>query len=356
MDNMRRNVIHFQPGGHGNRAEDDRRRHAKNYVLIARRHVEDEAWEEARRLLERALACHPDNASALRTLAGVELAQGQFASARKLLEHSLALEPGDPDALFLQGNLAMSEGRYLAALEAYRQAEETGGQGNELLYNAGLAHLILGHAKDAAATFTRLLDNDPAHVHAWDGLGCAQRLAKDYETARASFEQALHLDPQVNDVRDHLAQMLLETGKLLDARTVLATALTIEPRRGSSRHLLGMVHAAQQQYPQAIACWETVIAYGGAQVETYNLLANAYLRLNDSKRALPVLEAMIKLFPYHLSGHLQLALLLLERGEHERGWFHLERARAIDPHHPAVRQLVSTAQQLSREWLNSADR
>lgn len=281
MGYMVRNVIHFQPNGLGNRAEADRRRHAKNYVLIARRHVEDEAWEEARRLLERALACHPDNAPALRTLAGVELAQGQFASARRLLEQSLALEPGDPDALFLQGNLAMGEGRYLAALEAYRKAEEAGGQGAELTYNSGLAHLILGHTKDAIATFTGLLEDDPSHVRAWDGLGCAQRMAKDYGAAKTSFQHALQLEPQLNDVRDHLGQMLLETGNLLEARTVLVSALAIEPRRNSSRHLLGMVHAAQQQYPQAVACWETVIAYGGAQVETYNLLANTYLRLND---------------------------------------------------------------------------
>ena len=150
-------------------------------------------------------------------------------------------------------------------------------------------------------------------------------------------------DNGFNDTRDHLAQMLLEMGNPGEAQQVLDAALAIAPERVSSRHLLGLAFAAQQEFARAIACWELLIDREDTPPETFHLLANAYLQINERSRALQVLQLLVTDYPHFIEGQLQLALLLLENGEFTQGWRHLDLARALDPHNPAVQQLLDTA-------------
>ena len=321
-----------------------RLRHAQNCYLLASGHIEDNNWDNARDLLLRALAHHPAHADALRALANLEFTVGDIPQARSYLDRLLMLpEPADAETLFVQGNVELSEGNLTDALAAYARSEKMAGSTPELEFNKGLAHLMLGHGEEATTIFTRLVEEQPSNARAWDALGCALRLDKHYDEASAAFMQALTVAPDQNDTRDHMAQMLLEMGDPRRARLVLEAALTIDAERASTRHLLGLTDATAQDFPSAIACWEELIARGGALPETYHLLANAYLRLNDRPHAIAVLQTLIALVPNHLPGQLQLALLLLEQGEFTQGWRHLEQARAIDPQNPAVTQLVSVA-------------
>jgi len=325
-------------------------RHAKNYCLLASRHIDLEEWREARTLLQRALALSPEYREALRMAANIEFTTGNTTDARIYLNRILTQpEPADADTLFLLGNLELGEGNLVEALAAYEQAFTLGEGTPELEFNTGLAHLMLGHSRQAIEVFSRLIDEMPTNGRAWDALGCAQRLEKRYEEATHAFLQSLQVEPLQNDPRDHLAQMLLEMGNPEQARAVLETALSIEADRATSRHLLGLAFATLQDFPRAIECWEAVLLQGPAPAETYHLLANAHLHVHDHWKAMQVLNALVRLYPDHLPGHLQLALLLLEQGELEDGWRHLEEARAIDPQNPTVMQLVSAATAMRRQ-------
>ena len=116
-----------------------------------------------------------------------------------------------------------------------------------------------------------------------------------------------------------------------------------------------MAFAATQEFRKAALCWEEIIAARVAQAETYHLLANAYLHLQQPANAMRVLDALVRQFPTHLPGHLQLALLLLENGFSEQGWYHLERARALDPQNPTVATAFRTARAISPALRDSAD-
>jgi len=340
-------TLHLKLARQDNRQAAAGRRHAQNWYLLACGHLENNEPDEARVLFCRALSYYPEHGDALSSLVNLEFTTGNIPQARAYLERLLALpEPVDAAILFLQGNIELSEGNLTDALSSYRQAEALEGGTPELAFNKGLAHLMLGHGEEATAIFIRLVEEQPEHSRAWDALGCALRLDKRYDEAECAFLRAVGVEPSLNDARDHLAQMLLEMGDPSRARLVLDAALSIEPDRASSRHLLGLAYATAQDFPRAIACWEELVARGGTLPETYHLLSNAYLQLNDRRNAMTALQTLVTHYPDHLSGHLQLALLLLEHGELEQGWQHLEQARAIDPQNPAVMQLVSAAKLL----------
>ncbi|HEY3377514.1 MAG TPA: tetratricopeptide repeat protein [Armatimonadota bacterium] len=330
-------------------------RHAHNYYVMGKRRAEDGALDDAERLLKRALHFNPVLTAALHTLANIELARNRHLAARAYAERAITANPNDPEAYALLGNIALSDRKPADALDAFAQARQNGGDGLELHYNTGLAHLLLGQGDEAALIFTRLTDEQPLNHRAWDALGCARRMLKDSHSATNAFLQALTIDPQFNDARDHLAQLFLELGKLTRARQVLEAALAIDPYRPTTRHLLGMTFSASQEFDHAAECWEGLIAQGGATSETYHLLANAYLHLDDTPRACTVLESLTKLYPQHIAGHLQLALLLLETGEQERGYQHLDVARALDPHNPAIAHVLAATELLTKHTLPASD-
>lgn len=319
------------------------RRHAHNYYIMGRRRAEEGATEDARFLLTRALAFDQQYVPALRSLASVELSLQHRASARGYLERALTISPHDPECYVLLGNIALGEQQPHEALASYAKATELGGNSPDLQFNTGLAHLLLSHGDEAAAIFTQLVTEQPANPRAWDALGCALRLLKDYPNAINAFVQALQLDHSFNEARDHLAQLLMETGNAHRACHVLESALALDPARANSRHLLGMAYASVQQFAKAVECWEALIHDGHDTAECYHLLANAYLHLDRDEEARRTLEILIERYPAHLPGQIQLALLLFDQGESERGYHYLDQARALDPHNPAVDHAFLTA-------------
>lgn len=315
---------------------DFQRRHAHNYYVMGVRRAEDGAYEEARRLMLRALRYDPSLTVVLGALAQLELSQNNTARAHDYAERLVALRPRDAASYMLLGNIALSARDPEQALLAFTRAKTLGEEAPELTFNTGLAHLLLGQGEAAAQIFGVVVAEQPENPRAWDALGCARRILHDHPGAIQAFLQALKLDPQLNDTRDHLAQLLLETGKVQYARQILEAALSIEPERPSSLHLLGVAHARQNEYAQAIRCWETILAQDDAPADTYQLLANAYLRLHDEAHARQILESLLTLFPEHAAGHIQLALLLFGSGETAAARRHLEQARQLDPQNPAL--------------------
>ncbi len=319
------------------------RRHAHNYYVMGTRRAAEGAHEEARRLLTQSLHYDPSQVSALYALAQLELTVANTALARTYIDRLIAISPDDADAYVLLGAIALHELQPEQALQAFLKAAACGVDTPELHFNTGLAHLALGHGEDAAIIFQELLAKDAENARAWDALGCARCLIPDHASAFQAFMQALHIDPKLNDTRDHLAQLFLETGNNERARQILEAALSIEPHRPDSLHLLGMAFARLEDFPQAIACWQQLLTQGIAAVETYHLLATAYLHLNDLPNARQTLELLVNRFPAVASGHLQLSLLLFNSGEAEQACHHLEQSRQLDPHNPALRAAEALA-------------
>jgi tetratricopeptide (TPR) repeat protein len=313
------------------------------------RRAEEGAVEDARRLLTQALRYDPTLASALLALAQLEFSQGNAARARACTDQLIALCPDDAYAQAMLGNIALNEQHPEQALQAYTRASALGGDTPELIYNTGLAHLALGQGEAATQIFLAMLAEQPLNPRAWDALGCARSFLHDHSGAVEAFLQALQLDPEQNDSRDHLAQLLLETGNTQRAREVLEAALVQEPHRPGSLHLLGMAFIKLQDYPQAIACWEELLSHGHSATETYHLLADAYMRLGDATHARQILEALVTHFPDYAPGHIQLALLLLHDGQFEVGRHHLERARLLDPQNPSLQRAQHTAATLTAQ-------
>lgn len=170
------------------------------------------------------------------------------------------------------------------------------------------------------------------------------------------FERALALDPHSIAAQSYLATAL--AARILDYLTDTAAAdieradglagqaLAAAPRSPLAHYAKGQVLRAQNRYDEAVAEYETAIAFDRNWVRAYALIAWCKLYTGPMEEAIPLVEEAIRLSPrdpvmgiwYMLIGQ---AHLLQSRIVEAIIW--LEKARNAMPAHPSIRAYLASA-------------
>jgi TolB-like protein/DNA-binding winged helix-turn-helix (wHTH) protein len=157
--------------------------------------IVEDAWDEARPLLERAVEINDHSAFAYGTMAGFQIFREEFESAEALLTRALEINPSDTWALVHLSRLMEQTGRLE---DAIRLAQ----------HNARLdplnsfRHLQLanrlwtaGHFEEASASFERSIELDPLNYASWRDY-CLRLANRDGELAGFRLLARLQENPE----------------------------------------------------------------------------------------------------------------------------------------------------------------
>jgi tetratricopeptide (TPR) repeat protein len=242
------------------------------YALLGQVLFEEGEWALAARLLERALASNPDYADVHAQLgyalgqmayiqgeagAGMDEAHshllraveltpdsvvahiflglhydrvGDIAAARSEYEAAYDLDPSNPVTCVEIGQTWAAEGRYVAAEVWLREAVSLGPEDPalwEVLARFYTDHNITGEDLGVEAA-TRLLELLPDEPRAHDLRGWAAFQVGDYETAEASLQQAVTLDPNLASAHYHLGLLWADQGLYQRAQETFTRALDLD--------------------------------------------------------------------------------------------------------------------------------
>jgi arylsulfatase A-like enzyme/tetratricopeptide (TPR) repeat protein len=165
----------------------------------------DPGFEEGRLALARllsetgrpaeAIELLPDDGSpsAKAAVAEAHLASGRLDEARALLEQALALEPENTRVLALLGPLYGSEGELLLAARTLEKAIALGETSPEIRRNLALVYLKQGRTEVALSELRRASQEAPSDPSIWFSLGNAHLQSKNAASASEAFEKALQL-------------------------------------------------------------------------------------------------------------------------------------------------------------------
>lgn len=275
--------------------------------------------DAARAAFAQALARNPDHLPTLAALARLDLAANQGAAAQARYEAllqrhpklapahlalaELALRNGNgrgvaaerlqagiqavPDDLTLRLaliDLHLSGDRPRAALDAAQAAAARWPEQATLLARLGRAQLRSGDARQAAASFHRLVTLQPRAPAGHLGLAEAQIAQQDFSGAERSLQQLLAIDPK------HLGAQQLQAGLALRQRQgsqALAIARRVQqqqPTLAAGWLIEGEVQAAQQRWPAAVAALRQAVSRGDPQQAPMRLHA-ALLRNGQAAEA-----------------------------------------------------------------------
>ena len=168
-------------------------------------------------------------------LLGVSLSLlGQAQRALGELERALELNPKYVEALIHRGLVLNELGRIDEAEESFSRAAEN------------LEHRTAGLPSPVAA---QLANRHADLAESYAGAGALDRAIQEYE-------RALELGPEFHDLRFRMARLLLETGRVLEAREALERVLQSRPSFIDAQAALGLAHYLSGDADGARDVWQ----------------------------------------------------------------------------------------------------
>jgi tetratricopeptide (TPR) repeat protein len=242
-----------------------------------------------------------------------------------------------------------------------------------LRLNLGLALFKGGELKEAIQTFTPVLKSEPPSSPEAQRMtaliGIAQYGVGEYAAAVPFLRTAAANDPQNLQFRLLLAhsclqsrqfQCVLDTyreiltlnaesaeadmlaGEALDemrnhaaAIEQFRAAVKADPREPNVHFGLGYLLWTQNQFEEAAQEFQAELVNVPDHVQALALLADAYIQLNRSDEAMPLIQKAIEIDPNFARAHLDLGILYADAGRQEDAIREFKLAAKLTPEDPS---------------------
>jgi tetratricopeptide (TPR) repeat protein len=336
-------------------------------------------WTTAMETWLRARALAPEDARVYVALGRGSAAQSLFDQAQRMMDRALELEPAGPDATAahaLLGRLLISKDPGQAAvhfrlagdedmLAVLKAAEAEAEPGRRALL-AGTAFMQRDELTLARRELERAIALTTAPDEAYAYLGHVLDQLGETVAARAALEEALQLNPESVLAYYFMGTHERQVGNLDGAQSALWEALLRDPENAALRVAMGETFVDLGDYAGAEEWYQGAVQVAPDDIEFHLLLIHFYVDhiYRIEAGGLPAAQAAVALAPddpraldllgwaHHLAGHVaesELALgqalaldpglvsaqyhlgsVLLGRGQTEPGKQHLQRAADLD--------------------------
>lgn len=131
---------------------------------------------------------------------------------------------------------------------------------------------------------------DPNRAEPLFSLGYAQKNRFEWSAAEASFRRGLELNPDSSTGHHWYSMYLQQVGRHTEAIAEARQAIALDASSLAARTNLASLLVMARRYRDGIAEWESCIALGSNQVNSYRALSKAYLYAGDPQKALELAE------------------------------------------------------------------
>ena len=285
----------------------------------------EQALDAAQRFVQR----NPTDLDGLKLLARINIAGQRPAEAVQLLRKAVADGvTADAEVFDILGRAHAQEGRQREALEAFEQAAKLAPDNADIVTRLAAMRLGMGDATGAARDLESSLELSPRKVDSSEALVVAALAAGDIERASAALERAkqsglksenlavleglvlageLKFDAAraayINALRDYpgslrarfnLARLANMQGRTGEVEQYLGDILRQEPANEQALTMLAGVLAGDGRLSRAVSLAEAARGAAPANPGVAALLADLYVRNNESRRALEVTDAAMR--------------------------------------------------------------
>jgi len=162
-------------------------------------------------------------------------------------------------------------------------------------------------------------------------LALQHHQAGNLHQAERYYRHILQTDPAHSSALNGLAVVLAQQGKLADAAACLQLALQIHPDDVHLRHNLGLLFSRQGNHGAAIGQYQQVLRHRPDFVEAHFNLGNAHRNLRQLNEASASYREALRLQPDHAWARHNLGAALLEQGRLEEALTCFQQALRVKP-------------------------
>ena len=175
-----------------------------------------------------------------------------------------------------------------------------------------------GRLDEAAAAYTKIVEDDPRAFEARCLLGFVYILQQRYPEAEAELGATVTLEPRLHEAWVQLSAALYNQGRVNDALNCLDRALGLRPGDVESLTNRAVFLLELGRAPQALASCDTALAIKPNFVTALVNRGNALAALKRHEEAVACYEAALREDPDHVSARENLQQALFQLGRTSR--------------------------------------
>jgi tetratricopeptide (TPR) repeat protein len=240
------------------------------------------------------------------------------------------------------GRELLDGGLERAAVVAFERAAEAN-PGAPTLYRLGTLLARSGEAVRARAAFERALVLQPDLAEANNDLGALLAQSGDLDAAIGRFRAALASIPEYPDALNNLGYALLLTGRDEEARALYEKALALQPDFPEVLNNLGLLFGRAGDMDRAERYFRDALGRRPDYGEAANNLALVFVSRGQADAAVGLLQGILKRTPEYEAAYVTLAKIHLSAGRSKEGINVLEQLLQKNPKHPVALELL-------RQW------
>jgi tetratricopeptide (TPR) repeat protein len=266
-------------------------------------------WKDSETLFKRMIDATPNNYMAHYNLGNFYSDENKTNEAISNLTAAIEEEPNYAEAHNNLGRILLEQKRYEEALRHYRAAVRV--HPEEYLYCFNLANALA----DAAS---------------------ARHDTNQFAEAADTYHRAMQLNPASSDAHQNLGLTWQAQGRAGEALAEFEQAALLNPDRADTWTQMGFLCAAQNNMPGAERAFRQLIRLQPGNADAQGWLGNALAEQNKLGEAIPFYVAALRLNPADCKNEFNLALTFSRQGKRDEAAAHFRQALRINPNYPAA--------------------
>jgi cellulose synthase operon protein C len=261
-------------------------------------------YPEAEKFYQQALDKDPSSAEGLSGLMNTYFAQKEFDKAIAAANAQIAKSPNTANFYDLLGTALFNGKKDLPGAEAaLRKAIALDKTNTDALEKLGKVQVQEGASDQALALYQQSIKDNPREVTFYILSGELYEAKKDWDQAKAMYQQALGVSPENPLASNNLAYVIIEQGGNVDVAMGLAqTARRGMPDSPNAADTLGWAYYHKGIYQSAISQFQEALRLGEKRgdpddADLHYHLGLAYQKSNQNAQARQQLEKAVKLRP-----------------------------------------------------------
>lgn len=331
IDQMLRTALGYHKAGHRTRAKAlyleilaQSPKHDVVLQLLGAASIQDNNPDLAIDYLRRANAINPSMPACHSNLGNALMARGEVEEAIECYRRALSLNPQFADAYNNLGIALTKKGNAEQALDYFDRALRLNPAFAEAHFNLGTVFECQGKLDAALASYRRALELKPTYAEAHFHMGTTLKAQGKLNEAIACCRRAVELKPDYWAALNQLGLLASEQGKYDEATSFHCRAIALKPDCADAHNNLGVAMCGQGKVDEAIALYRQALGLRPEDPDAHNNLGTALTGLGRYDEAMIHFNEAIRLEPHFSEAYLNRALLLLLRGDFDRGWSEYE--------------------------------
>ena len=228
--------------------------------------------------------CASNNKSLIQRMEQNAISSGSNEFPDEILDKKLPEMTGDEYERL--GDTLLSRGKLHIAYLQYERSLQANPHNLRAEYKKGLALLLGEKSDEAIEQFNIVVKKDARFAIAYEGLGRAYFLKKEYGEAEINFRKALKLNPMLWKAHNFLGNIYDFQKKFEEAVRAYESALAIKPDHGALYNNLGVSYFLAGKFKKAVRAFNRAVDLKYTKSKVYNNLGMAYANLEQYSNAL----------------------------------------------------------------------